>query len=316
MLWIQRIVAYLYFSLQSCPVRLEAACVSIPPATSWAYGCQIGSSSVDWVHVIKVWSITLCLRWTTFGRSPTPFSSSAGSMATTLQVKGYIFVQARGSGFEHLVGHCVSEARYPVQPPGAAPTSTAKSSLLVQKWEWMRFWWWSKVYLDFGKMKPSSAGVNNWHASASFSSALVGWLFQFCRVDFSNLLKLSSNSGEGSPSPGLAIVSRYWNDIKFTKKSTSEDAGIKHKMPNSIKPSTWSNVKMPQPILSDSRLTATNKVQNWQEMSIWGRLGVGRLWHAMWVELGELLSVAVVLSMYNVSMYNAAECRWPVEGAS
>ena len=32
---------------------------------------------------------------------------------------------------------------------------------------------------------------------------------------------------------------------------------------NSVKPSTWSIVKMPQPIFSHSRLTATNRVQNW-----------------------------------------------------
>ena len=36
------------------------------------------------VHVIKATSVTLCLRWMTFWRSATPFSSSAGSMATTL----------------------------------------------------------------------------------------------------------------------------------------------------------------------------------------------------------------------------------------
>ena len=30
----------------------------------------------------------------------------------------------------------------------------------------------------------------------------------------SNLLKLSSNSGKGSPSPGRAIVSRYWSNVR------------------------------------------------------------------------------------------------------
>ena len=37
--------------------------------------------------------------------------------------------------WKYLVWLLVRVARYPVQPPGAAPTSTTKSSVLVLDWE-------------------------------------------------------------------------------------------------------------------------------------------------------------------------------------
>ena len=81
----------------------------------------------------------------------------------------------------------------------------------------------------------------------------IGWVdcLNLGEGDLSNLLKLSSNSGKGSPSPGRAIVSRYWS------------INVRVINPNLVQPCTWSIVKMPQPIFSHSRLTATNRVQNW-----------------------------------------------------
>ena len=59
---------HLYFSLQSCPVRLVAAWVSFPPATSWAWAarfkltcqCQLSTQWQEYFYAPCAWDV---IRW-------------------------------------------------------------------------------------------------------------------------------------------------------------------------------------------------------------------------------------------------------------